>query len=101
MNPLFQILRFGFKIQGYGTRVIDDLFFKKFERSRLKTDLSLSLILQFNLRLGGYSIWSASFITHHIKKDYLAHEHLTTMMLPRKYSKYTFKTKPGRTQIRL
>ena len=26
----------------------------------LETDLTLSLILRFNLRLGGYSIWSAS-----------------------------------------
>ena len=25
-----------------------------------KTEVTLSLILRFNLRLGGYSIWSAS-----------------------------------------
>jgi hypothetical protein len=36
---------------------------------RFKTNLTLSLILQFNLRLGGYSIWSAIFIASHIKED--------------------------------
>jgi hypothetical protein len=35
---------------------------------RLKIKLTLSLILQVNLRLGGYSIWSASLIAPHIKK---------------------------------
>ena len=32
----------------------------KIKTRRLKTDLTLSLILRFNLRLGGYTIWSAS-----------------------------------------
>jgi hypothetical protein len=36
---------------------------------RFKTNLTLSLILQFNLRLRGYSIWSAIFIAPHIKED--------------------------------
>jgi hypothetical protein len=35
---------------------------------RLKIKLTLSLILRVNLRLGGYSIWSASLIAPHIKK---------------------------------
>jgi hypothetical protein len=36
---------------------------------RFKTNLTFSLILRFNLRLGGYSIWSAIFIAPHIKED--------------------------------
>jgi hypothetical protein len=35
---------------------------------RLKIKLTLSLILRVNLRLRGYSIWSASLIAPHIKK---------------------------------
>jgi hypothetical protein len=35
---------------------------------RLKIKLTLSLILRVNLRLGGYSIWSASLIAPHINK---------------------------------
>jgi hypothetical protein len=31
--------------------------------------LTLSLILRFNLKFGGYSIWSAIFIAPHIKED--------------------------------
>jgi hypothetical protein len=34
---------------------------------RFKTNLTLSLILQFNLRLRRYSIWSANLIAPHIK----------------------------------
>jgi hypothetical protein len=36
---------------------------------KLKTKLTLSLILRVNLRLRGYYIWSASLITPHIKED--------------------------------
>jgi hypothetical protein len=36
---------------------------------RFKINLTLRLILRFNLRLGGYSIWSAIFIASHIKED--------------------------------
>ena len=40
---------------------IRDLFFNFFGKQwRKKTEVTLSLILRFNLRLGGYSIWSAS-----------------------------------------
>jgi hypothetical protein len=36
---------------------------------RLKIKLTLSLILRVNLRLRGYSIWSASSIAPHIKEE--------------------------------
>ena len=50
------------RLGGCGIRVVDGLFFKflKIQARRLKTEVTLSLILRFNLRLGGYSIWSAS-----------------------------------------
>jgi hypothetical protein len=79
---------------GCRTCVINNLFFKliwKIKTGRFKTNLTLSLILRFNLRLGGYSIWSASFIAPHIKEDYSRHEHLTALRQPRKYLKDTFK----------
>jgi hypothetical protein len=71
LDPFFQNFGFGFKAGGYGTSIIDDLFFKFLEDKsrRFKTNLTLSLILRFNLRLGGYSIWSVSFIAPHIKED--------------------------------
>jgi hypothetical protein len=69
---------------------------------RLKIELTLSTILQVNLRLGGYSIWSASLIAPHIKEDnYPGHEHLTASMQSTKYSKDIFKMKFGRTQRHL
>ena len=49
------------KLFGCGICGIRDLFFKFFGKyEKKKTELTLSLILQFNLRLGGYSIWSAT-----------------------------------------
>jgi hypothetical protein len=59
------------RLGGCGTRVIDGLFFNFLEDKdrRFKTNLTLSLILRFNLGLGGYSIWSASLIAPHIKED--------------------------------
>jgi hypothetical protein len=66
---------------------------------RLKIELTLSMILRVNLRLGGYSIWSASLIAPHIKEDnYSGHEHLTASMQPRKYSEDIFKIKFRRTR---
>jgi hypothetical protein len=58
------------RLGGYRTRVISDLFLNLLEDRdrRLKIKLTLSLILRVNLRLGGYSIWSASLIAPHIKK---------------------------------
>ena len=41
-----------------------------------KTEVTLSLILRFNLRLGGYSIWSASTSRTIYDKDF-GLEHLT------------------------
>jgi hypothetical protein len=58
------------RLGGCGTRVISDLFSNLLEDKdrRLKIKLTLSLILRVNLRLEGYSIWSASLIAPHIKK---------------------------------
>jgi hypothetical protein len=39
------------------------------KQRRFKTNLTLSLILGFQVRLRGYSIWSALFIAPHIKED--------------------------------
>jgi hypothetical protein len=41
----------------------------KDKERRIKTNLTVSRILRFNLRLRGYSIWSGIFIAHHIKED--------------------------------
>jgi hypothetical protein len=41
-------------------------YFSKFWKIRAE-DSRLSLILRFNIKLRGYSIWSASFIAPHIK----------------------------------
>jgi hypothetical protein len=71
---------------------------------RFNTSLTLSLILRVNLRLEGYSIWSASSVAPPYKRrldNYLGYEHLTASMQPRKYSKDTFKMEFGRTQRRL
>jgi hypothetical protein len=60
--------------------------------------LTLSLILRVNLRLGGYSILSASLIAPHIKEDnYSGHEHLTASMQLRKYMEDIFKMKFDKT----
>jgi hypothetical protein len=71
-----------------------------YKKRRFKTNLTLILILQFNLRLGGYSIWSA-ISSHPIQKktqNYSGHEHLIASRQPKKYSKDAFKmefqTKP-------
>jgi hypothetical protein len=69
---------------------------------RLNIELTLILILWVNLRLGGYSIWSASIIAPYIKEDnYSGHEHLTALTQPKKYSEDIFKMKFGRTRRRL
>jgi hypothetical protein len=61
---------------------------------RLKIELTLSLILRVSLRLGGYSIWSASLIAPHIKENnYLGNEHLAASMQSRKYSEDIFRMK--------
>jgi hypothetical protein len=69
---------------------------------RLKIELALSLILRVNLRLGGYSIWSASLIAPYVKEDnYSGYDHLIASTQPRKYSEDTFKMEFGRTRRRL
>ena len=91
----------GFKALGAAGYVSSTAYFSnswKIKTRRLKTDLTLSLILRFNLRLGGYSIWSASFIATHIKEGYSGYEHLIATKQSRKYSKDTCKMKFGRTQ---
>jgi hypothetical protein len=54
--------------------------------------VTLSLILRFNLRLGGYSIRSVIFQSHTIQRSNSGHEHLIASMQPSKYSKKDFKT---------
>jgi hypothetical protein len=53
--------------------------------------VTLSLILRFNLKLEGYSIWSAIFQSNTIQRSNLGHEHLIASMQPSKYSKKNFK----------
>jgi hypothetical protein len=68
---------------------------------RLMVKFALTLILRFNLRLRGYSIWSASLVAPHVKEDltnYSSHEHLIASTQLRKYSKDTFRMKFGRTR---
>jgi hypothetical protein len=69
LDPLFQNLG----IQGLGAAgyVSSAIYFSNLledKDKRLKIKLTLSLILWVNLRLRGYSIWSASLIAPHIKK---------------------------------
>jgi hypothetical protein len=71
LDPLFQNL--GIWIQGLGAAgyVSSAIYFSNLledKDKRLKIKLTLSLILWVNLRLRGYSIWSASLIAPHIKK---------------------------------
>ncbi|RLN00390.1 hypothetical protein C2845_PM06G29480 [Panicum miliaceum] len=85
---------------GCETRVIDGLFFKFLEDKsrRFKTNLTLSLILRFKLRLGGYSIWSVSFIAPHIKEDLTATLGMSTLQ-PRCSQGSTRKT-PSRWRLK-
>ena len=41
---------------------VSEIYFSNFleNKEEEKTEVTLSLILRFNIRLGGYSIWSAS-----------------------------------------
>jgi hypothetical protein len=62
---------FGFKgTEAAGHVSLVTYFLKVLEDKdrRLKFKLILGLILRVNLRLRGYSIWSASLIAPHIKK---------------------------------
>jgi hypothetical protein len=95
---------FGFRARGLQDTCHQRLIFSNLledKDRRLKIKLTLSMILRVNLRLGGYSMWSASLIAPHIKEDltnYSGHEHLIASMQPRKYSEDTFRTNFGRTR---
>jgi hypothetical protein len=66
--------------------------YSKSKQRRFKTNVTLSLILRFNLRIGGYSIWSTIFHRTPYQRSNSEHEHLIASMQPRKYSKKNFKT---------
>jgi hypothetical protein len=56
--------RFGFKARGLRDtwhRLLVFRIYSKSKQGRFKTNVTHSLILRFNLRLGGYSMWSAIF----------------------------------------
>jgi hypothetical protein len=72
LDPFFQTL--GIWIQGSGAagHVSSTTYFSNIledKDRRFKANLTLSLILQFNLKLGGYSIWSTSLTAPHIQED--------------------------------
>jgi hypothetical protein len=71
LDPLFQTLEIWIQASGAAGHVSSATYFSNLledKDRRLKNKLTLSLILRVNLRLGGYSIWSASLIAPHIKK---------------------------------
>jgi hypothetical protein len=91
------------RLEGCRTPIINILFSKfiwKIKTGRFKTNLTLNLILQFNLRLGGYSIWSASFIASHIKED-LTTTHGMSTSQPRCSQESTRKTPSRRSSEEL
>ena len=64
-----------------GCRIyVSEIYFSIFLENKVekKTEVTLSLILRFNLRLGGYSIWSASTLRTIYDQD-LGLEHLTAL----------------------
>jgi hypothetical protein len=84
-DPFFpKFERFGFKARGLCDTWHRLLIFRKYSKDKkkrgLKTNLTLSLILRFNLRLGGYSIWSAIIHRTPCKKRNSGHEHLIASM---------------------
>ena len=62
---------------------VSEIYFSIFleNKEEKKTEVTLSLILRFNLRLGGYSIWSATTSRTIYKISEL--EHLTAAMQPK------------------
>jgi hypothetical protein len=55
-----QYKRFLFKARGCGICASEIYFSNFWKIMKKKTEVTLSLILRFNLRLRGYSIWSVS-----------------------------------------
>jgi hypothetical protein len=102
LDPLFQNLWIWIQGSGAAGHVSSATYFSNLledKDKRLKIELTLNMTLRFNLRLGGYSIWSANLISPHIKEDnYSGREHLTASMESRKYSEDIFRMKFGRTQ---
>ena len=61
--------------------------------------MTLSLIHRFNLRLGGYSIWSASTLRTILEEEIRGQKHLIASMQPGKYSKdYSKHSKDSRPE---
>jgi hypothetical protein len=72
LNSLFQILGIWIQNSGVVWHVSSPTYFLNLLEDKdriLKIKLTLSLILRVNLRLGDYSIWSASLIAPHIEED--------------------------------
>ena len=71
------------RLGGYGTRVINAYFsnFWKIKTRRLTTDLTLSLILRFNVRLGA-TPYGARVHRAPYKRRLSGLEHLTALMQP-------------------
>jgi hypothetical protein len=91
----FKPERFGFKARGLQDtwpRLLIFRIYSKSKQGRFKNNVTLSLILRFNQRLGGYSIWSAIFHRTPYHRSNSENEHLIASMQPRKYSKKNFKT---------
>jgi hypothetical protein len=64
LDPFSEPKDFGFKARGLQDTCHQLFIFRMYlkdKKRRFKTNLTLNLILRFNLRLGGYSIWSAIF----------------------------------------
>jgi len=63
------------------------------------TEMTLSLILRFNLRLGGYSIWSASTSRTISEEEIRGQEHLIASMQAGKYSEdYSKRSKDSKPE---
>jgi hypothetical protein len=81
LDPLFTTLEIWIQGSGAAGHMSSVTYFSHLledKDRRLKIKLTLSLILRVNLRLGGYSIWSASLIAHHIKEDLTTTQGIST-----------------------
>jgi hypothetical protein len=94
LDPFSEPKGFGYKARGLQDtchRLFIFRIYSKSKQGRFKTNVTLSLILRFNLRLGGYSIWSAIFHRTPYQRSNSEHEYLIASMQPRKYSKKNIK----------
>ena len=77
-----RIRDFNLRLGGCGICASEIYFSNLLENNEgKKTEVTLSLILRFNLRLGGYSIWSASTSRTIYDKEFEL-EHLTASKQP-------------------